>query len=825
MSDSETARAPRGVFAGILVCSVGVLMAQVLLTRIFSFTIWYHLAYLTISTALLGFGAAGSILAAFPSLLERGGRQLMAASAAGAGVALIVALAILAPSPLDPDRLLEAPVPFFFKLLFYYLAVVVPFLLAGIAVAAPLTRYASQINRLYAADLLGAGLGCLFAVACLKWLQPHGGPASVFVCAAVFVAGGALYAEGGKLRWSLAGLAFLLALSAPQGYRVLDFQPAPSKQLAVGMARPGAKLLHSEWSPVNRVDLYRVPGARGGMWGGFGLNPFYEGPKPRVMDIQYDGHNGSNVFEVRGRQSLKMLDYHILRTPYIVKQAPRVLAIGIGGGIDIINAIYQGASEVTGAELQPITVRLHATTLAEWTGGYFQRPNVKLVAAEGRHYVRSSGKLFDLIQLTAVDTFSAQSTGAYLLAESYLYTVEAFDDYLDHLEDDGVFSIVLGDWLYDDPNLPSPLATRLALVARAALERRGIENPKAHMMLVAQPFESGEEGPVAGSMMADLLVKKTPFTSEEIAAVREFAAANFFKLRLAPDEPGDRSIARIVEAPPGQLAAAIATQPFALEPVTDAKPFFYHVLRWSSLFGDERILWIFPGSTTGQIVLLMMLSQSLILGAALILLPLLRGAGGGLSGRHTTAYLLYFLGLGLGFMLIEVSFIQKYVLLLGYPTYSLSVTLASLLIFTALGASLSRRGWGNPRRFLLRLLGTTVALVLVETLLLPSVRDAFLATPFAVRIVVTVLLQAPIGVCLGMYFPTGVTLLRSAEPRLVPWAWAVNGLASVSASVLAVILAMAFGFDGVAVVALAIYCIGTLSLVRVLPRAGAASAL
>jgi hypothetical protein len=817
MSGAETERAPRAVTAGILVVSVAVLMAQVLLTRIFSFTIWYHLAYLTLSTALLGFGAAGAILAAFPSILERDVRSRLGVCAGAAGIALLVAMAVLGPNPLEPDRLLETPVSFFFGLLGYYLAVVVPFLLAGMAVAGPLTRWASQVDRLYAADLLGAGLGCLAAVAALYWLD---GAAALFVCAGFFTLGGALYAGVSRQGRVLGCLTVALFIAAPWGGAVLDFQPTASKQLAVGLARPGARVLHSQWSPVNRVDLYGVPGARGGMWGGFGLNPAYKGPIPRVLDIQYDGHNGSNVFQVKTLRSLRMLEQHILRTPYLLLEDPRVLVIGVGGGIDILNALYQGASRVTGAELQPITVKLHNTVLSEWTGGQFQRPEVELVAAEGRHFVRSRDQAYDLIQVTAVDTFSAQSTGAYLLAESYLYTVEAFEEYLEHLEDDGVFSIVLGDWLYADEALPSPLAARLALVARAALERRGVKDPRAHMMMVAQRYESGAEGPVSGSMIGDLLVKKAPFTSEEIGKVRTFAEANGFELRLTPDAPGDPSIARIVNAKPEDLAGALASQPFAIEPVTDARPFFYHVLRWSSLWSEERIQWIFPGSTTGQIVLLMMLGQALLLGGALILLPLWRGAREGLSGTHTLAFLVYFLGLGVGFMLIEISFIQKYVLLLGYPTYSLSVTLAALLISTALGASLSRRGWQRPRPFLLSLLAVTVLLVGIEAIWVPAVRDAFLSSSLATRIALTAVLQLPIGLCLGMYFPTGIEILRQHQPRLVPWAWALNGVGSVTSSVLAVVLAMAIGFSGVAIVALGVYVVGVLSLVAVLPRSG-----
>jgi hypothetical protein len=211
-----------------------------------------------------------------------------------------------------------------------------------------------------------------------------------------------------------------------------------------------------------------------------------------------------------------------------------------------------------------------------------------------------------------------------------------------------------------------------------------------------------------------------------------------------------------------------------------------------------------------------MLAQALLLGGVLIVLPLVGKAGNALGAVATARFLLYFLGLGLGFLLIEISFVQKYVLLLGYPTYSLSVTIFSLLVFAALGAWLSRFGWKRPRVLLATLLGCTVVLVGIEVLALPLVRERFLPAPLPVRIVVTALLQLPLGTCLGMFFPTGIELLRREAPGLVPWAWAVNGIASVASSVLAVILGMAIGFSGVALVAAALYAVGTIALLAVL---------
>ena len=804
----------RSTYAGILLCSAGVLMAEVLLTRIFSFTIWYHLAYLTISTALLGFGAAGSLLASRPELVERNPRRLAALGAAAAGASLLGALWILGRHPIDPSRLLSDPGTLSLGLLGYYAAVTLPFFLAGLAIATPLAAHPERANRLYAADLLGAGIGCSFAVAGLTWLD---GPGAVVACAAVFVAAAALYAPGRRAAlaaWLAAGL---LAAGTPLAGRVLEFVPTESKQLGKSYRDPGLEMLYTRWSPVNRVDVYRVgQGLRGGWWA-VGISDTHRVPMPRTLSIQYDGHNGTDVYEVRNEASLALLDHHILRTPYVLGERPRVLVIGVGGGIDVQNALRRGAERVTAVDLQPITIELHRGQLAKWTGGTLLRPEVELVAAEGRHYVRSTDRTFDLVQMTGVDTFSAQTTGAYVLAESYLYTVEAFQDYLAKLADGGLLSIVIGDLPPRNPEMPPPLVTRLALVAREALRREGAADPPAHLMMVAKRSRLGGSG---GSYLENLLVKKEPFRPDEIEQVRSFAREDGFELRLAPAGSSDAALARVVHAPPDRLGAILDEQAFSVDAVTDDRPFFFNVVRWGTLLAGERSFALFPGSVTGQLVLFLMLAQALLLGGLLILAPLVRGRSGALPWRTSARFLLYFLGLGVGFLLIEISFVQKYVLLLGYPTYSLSVTIFSLLVFASLGSYLSQRAWGRDlRRFLFQLLGVTAALVLAEVLLLPWIRDRSLAAPLWVRIGATVALQLPIGVALGMYFPTGLELLRRRDPRLVPWAWAVNGVGSVAASVLAVLLAMRIGFSGVALVAITSYAIGTLALISTLrPR-------
>jgi hypothetical protein len=811
-------RLPRGsAYAGILLCSVAILMQEILLTRIFSLTIWYHFAYLTISTALLGFGAAGSLLVAKPSLLARDPGMLAARAAAGAGVSLLVALWLLGPRPIDPGALLHAPLATSIGLLGYYAVVAVPFFFGGLAVATPLSAHPRRANRLYAADLLGAGLGCAAAVAALTWGDGEGAAA---ICAGIFLLAAASYAGAGGARagFALAGVALFAA--SPLADRALEFRPVASKALGAALRQPGIEVLHSQWSPINRVDLYRIPDQRISWWAAFGQSPTFRGTPPRIMSIQYDGHNGSDAQQVSGPDALAMLDSHLLRTPYLLLERPAVLVIGVGGGIDVQNALRRDARRVVGVDLQPITVKLHETLLADWTG-LPRHPQLELVASEGRHYVHSHDEVFDLVQITAVDTFSAQSTGAYVLAESYLYTVEAFEAYLSRLSEDGVLCIVLGDPVFDDPRLPPPLAARLAMIGDQALRNGGVARPAEHLLMLSHE-RAVDDLPTPEGYMQALLVKKRPFAAEQIAALRRFADEMGFEVRLAPDAGRDPALQRLVHAAPDERPVALASQPFVVTPSTDDRPFFFNVLPWTSLVTGERIHWMFPGSATGQLMLILMLVQSLLVGSALILLPLLRTGVGSLGAARRFGFFLYFLSLGLGFMLVEISFVQKYVLILGYPTYSLSVTILSLLVFAALGAALCQRGWGAPKRFLRALLAVTAGFVALEVALLPWLREAALGLSLPARIALTVAMQLPLGIALGMYFPTGLELLRRSEPQLVPWAWAINGIASVVATVLAVILGMQIGFSAVAGVAIAIYAGGTLALLAALPASAAA---
>lgn len=797
----------RGIYVTMVLASMALLTLEVAFTRFFSFTVWYHLAYLTISVALLGFGSSGAIVASFPRMFERHGHRLVVGSLVCGGLATLGSLWYLANYPLEIGDLSERPWAFSGMLASYYVATGLPFLLAGFAIVVPFSAYPASMSRLYFWDLLGAAAGCLAVPLLVEQFSIPG---------LIIAAAGLLLAAAGTMSWRpggrgaaallmLAGVAVLVA--SPSLGHALPIKVTSTK-LVAGM-RENLQLpdSYSRWTAINRVDAAGwVNTTKFQFWGGIGVKKGYDGPLPSVGRITYDGHNGSNIYAFH--DDYQMLEHHLLRTPYLLVDEPEVVAIGIGGGIDMVNAVKQGAKHVTGVELQPETIYLLKEHLRHFTGGLYDRPDVSLLAGEGRHFIKKSDQKYDLIQITNVDTFAAQVAGAYVLAESYLYTVDALEEYFAHLTDRGLVSVVLGDPLYPDTLLP--LGTRTAVTGYRALERSGVEQPGNHIMVVGSPNPTGD------AMCQVVMMKKQPLLPAEIETVTTFAAENGFEVLYAPAEPWRDATGLGVLLGNDEAARreALAESWFRVDAVYDNDPFFYNVGRWSHFLSDKSMAFLFPGSYVGQLVLALMVVQSLILGSALIVTPLLLGAREALEVRHAGSYLAYFLALGIGFMFIEISFIQYFVLFLGSPTYALSITIFSLLLFTSLGSVLSQRFVGQPDRAVSRGVWILAGLVFLYAIGLEQVFSGFLHLDFAWRCVIAVVVQIPLGLTLGIFMPLGITIVSRDHPQLVPWTWGINGVGSVLGTTLAVILAMAWGFKFVAAVAAALYLVGGLLITR-----------
>ncbi len=808
-------RPHRGIAPTVLLTSAALLTLEISLTRFFSFTVWYHFAYLTISMALLGFGSSGAIVAAFPAILARSGQRFLVRTLSIAACLTIAGLVFLAQFPIEIENAVRKPLHFSLSMLIYYVVVGAPFLLAGFSISVPFAAYPQQMGRLYFWDLVGAALGCALVVALI---EPFGVPGLVFGAGALLFLAAAVLAYGHGQSREGAGLAavgiIVLALAAPAGHR-LPVITASTKNLAAlqgdGSAPGNAaerEDSYSKWTAINRVDAFGWANPTpNSFWSAIGLSRTWKGSKPLCAHLTYDGANGSDVYTFHGDLDAEfgMLEHHLLRVPYLVLEHPNVLAIGVGGGIDLFNAIKQGARHVTGAELQPKTVQLLRDRLRQFTGDFYHRDDVTLVASEGRHFVRKSEETFDLVQITAVDTFAAQAAGAYVLAESYLYTVEAMQDYFRHLTPDGIVTVVVGDLPFSG-ELP-PLATRSALIGYRALQRSGVADPGRNIIVVASTTEG------AFGQDQSIMVKKTPFTAQEVDSVRSFVEQNGFRLIYAPG-PGTYEMSGILGTDEALRQRLLDASAFRMEATYDADPFYYNIAKWRNFSPAKSVLFLSPGSFMGQLVLVLMVGQSVLLGIILIVGPLLRGARADLRVPRVLSSLAFFLSIGVGFMFIEISFVQSFVLFLGSPAYALSVTIFALLLFSGVGSHLSSRLRADPLRAITRLSFVAAALVVAYTFALARVFDAALHLELGLRIAVAFLAQLPIGLTLGMFMPLGVSVLAQENARLVPWAWGINGVGSVLGTTLAVLIAMTFGFHAVALAAALLYLGGAAAFTR-----------
>jgi len=809
-TESGESRNLRALFGGVCLTALATLLFEVTLIRVLSFTIWYHFAYVVISTALLGFGASGTVLAVWRGIGRHDLRASLSRFALFAAVTVPAVLALVAYAGLDPMEITSRPDQTALFIV-YEAATTIPFFFSGLAISLALRAAADRIDRLYFWDLVGAGLGCAGAVPLMNILTP---PGATLVSAAGFGAAAAAFAPTTRQRSAALALGGVMLVGSLGGARI-PFTPANSKHLAMHIKYQNMVPVSSHWTALFRTDVVADQDNKAGFtnsveWGLSAAVP-YDAQHPSHF-VTHDGTAGTAMYDLRATSTLDFLDYHILRFPYLITPAhPQVLVIGVGGGRDVITAIHYGAGHVTGIELDPVTVELIRTDMNDVMGGFFQRPDVTLVAGEGRHFIKGDAGQYDLIQLTGVDTLSAEFSGAYVLAENYLYTAEAFHDYLDHLTPDGSLSITTGELLVRSPKASG----RMVAVAQQVLRERGVARPQDHIAVIDSRH-----------LFVEVLVRLKPFDQQEVDRLLQYCQQLQFDPILLPGHDGLPVFRELASLTGGERDTFLAGLKYDLSVTTDDQPFFFKFFRWGDLLGSEPLS---PVHTTalGQIVLLLLLVSLTLLGAVFVLGPLVafrrRGISGG--GRAPLGILLYFLAIGVGFMLFEISLIQRFVLFLGYPTYSLTVTLSALLASLGCGSFLSRRLVGSERTAL------PLAVVMIGLLTafymrgLPIIQAHSLGTPLFLRICVTIALLAPLGLVLGVFFPLGIRRAAAVHEDLVPWAWGVNGCASVTATVLAVILAMSYGFAWVWTLSVGIYALGVAALLLTTPAARSTSEL
>ncbi len=809
------------IYGGIFFVSMSVLIFQITLTRVFAIMMWYHFAYLIISLALLGFGASGTLL----TILNIREKQDEAVSRSLAiysllfGLGIIVAFLVVTRIRIDSFAIWKRPKDFF-ELISIFLVLSVPFLMAGMAIGTCLSRYSHVVGKLYSVDLIGAALG---AIICPFLLAELGLPATVCISALLALVGSAMFATEASRRLQVAGafsiaVVLVLTIGLSGGYSIVPaftwkIPFAPNKKtIHLFPGGESDKVLSSAIAQVDVSTPLRLPMIMGGDFSvvdrqtSMGRLVTQDGTAPTVLY-----KDSSNL------EKYPSLDDSQAGSAYVALNAngakkPDVMVIGVGGGIDVMIALSFDAASVTAVEINKAMIRMVTDDYVEFIGHLFDNPKVTLVHEDGRSHLQRIDKEYDIIQLSGVDTFTALSTGAYTLSESYLYTVEAITKMYEALKEDGYINYSRF-FISEKPRE----TIRLVNTAHTALENMGIDDPWKNIVVLK------------GAGWASTMIRKNAFNAKEIEALRLFCEAEKFTGLIFhpyqasiqdPSELTDSSrrvrndFDTLLRGSAKERKEFIDDYVYDLKPSTDNKPFFFNYFRLSKLFTswknttDQRLSEYLPDFPVGHMILLSSLVIIVILAFVLIILPLRFLERQEIKSDIKLRTFVYFSALGVGFMFIEICLMQKFILFLGHPVYSMSVVLAGILAFSGFGALSSSRIAAPDRPTIMKLMIAIFFLSLFNAFVLKHVLEPMLSMSLMSRIVITLLLIAPTAFVLGMPFPLGIRMLDKRAPQLIPWGWAINGFLSVLSSILATVIAMKTGFSWVLFTAGMTYVVG-----------------
>lgn len=912
MSAIPTAQPLRSDYFAVGLVAGAVIAFQLALTRIFAILLWHHLTYMVISIAMLGFGAAGSFLALKPRP-EAAPRRRLAWLSLVFSALLPVSVSASTVIKIDCLELFSRPSTLV-ALLLLYAVVAAPLFVAGLVIGEALSSFRERSERVYAADLVGSAL---FGGAALATLHAWGAIPAVVAASLAGTLGALCFARGGggvtRVLAPLAALGFLVflvgllggwsAAGIPELHWRLPF--APGKEF-----RGPEDVAHRIPSVVAEVELGPLRTQPPMIGGDFGLVDRRDVPARLVGQ---DGTAPTMLFPgAADLDRFPFLDDSQTSSGYVALRAngvtsPDVLVIGVGGGVDVMVALAEGARRVTAVEANPAMVQMVTEDFDEDLGGLFS-PNgphadrIRLQVGEGRSYLRRDEERYDLIQMSGVDSFTALTSGAYTLSEGYLYTVNAMEDVYARLKDGGIAAV--SRFFLRHPQRPRE-TLRFAALAREALARRGVAAPEAQIVVfhgigwastLIKRGRFGEAELVALERFAQkqgfgglVYPDRSPRTNTGIAQPERLIASYFrewlrprlqgltpppdlvataldlgaaYRARFANDEAAasqalNAALARWPENIRSDLRAELkgelelvlesgaarsradaevrddfarqlssddairsefrAAYPYDVSPCDDDRPFFFNYYKWSGLFGGDKGLQdarledrYHPDFPVGHAILLGSILQIGALAAWLILVPLrrLRRRDDDPALRGAGRDLLYFGALGLGFMAIEITLIQKLALFVGHPTTTMATVLVSLLLAAGLGSRFATILPVTSRAAHLSLGFVIAGLTVMAGPAIDQLSAYGLAWSEGARIAAAVALIAPLGFALGMPFPTGLRVLSQRAPALLPWAWGVNGFAGVMGSMLAIALAQELGFRIVLFGAAGLYFLG-----------------
>ena len=835
----------RRTLAAIALVSFASLLLELGLTRLFSVVLFYHFAFLAISVALLGLGAGGVFAYIRKQWLEHWSVAELGAITSVANAVLIFAvLEVVLHLPIS----LELTRANFGKLTVMYLIAAVPFFFTGLLFSVVFARaHSASINTLYAADLGGGALAC---IAIVPLLNVIGGPNAILFAAVCMTVAAILWAD--NKRWRTIGaytaVAFILLIQANHSGKLIDIV------YAKGMRRDQPWMEFAKWNALSRVEVDQVGEAKyividaDASTAIMNVDParWDVTKSPGNSDVTLSGRDAerSSNPDKSGYNWKKDLMSAAPAIANVLRPHGKFAIIGPGGGVDVLRAVANGSKDVTAIEINPIIATdIMRGRYADYSYHLYERPEVHLHVGDGRSFIRNSKEQYDVIQMTLVDTWASTAAGAFALSENNLYTVEAFEEYFQHLKPDGFIAITR--WEFKEPRE----ALRVVVQAREALHRLGSGNTSGNFVVISDGKLDEDGRPVA------VFAKKTHFTEAEVNAIAQHVqrtpslyvlyvptavwsddcrsgglhcrpqndtawvpAAGHFKEVIHIDD-----VLQVSRFYPEERRV-IYSYGYNITPVYDSNPFFFFTLKTGDVLKK-----IINGSGRGMdwrinlgvTVLFMVFAISIVAVLLFLILPLwwttarvgAAASAGRRQARAPAAPLLYFIFVGLGFILVEIALIQRFVLFLGHPTYALTVVVFLMLLASGAGSFISKRVVSDSARVWVPLVAIALGIVLYR-FALPAIIGAGVGLPFALKLAISAGLLIPLGLLMGMPFPTGLRALAERNDGRVEWAWALNAAASVLGSVSAMIIAIHFGLNVTLLCGAAAYILAAITRVK-----------
>lgn len=809
---TATAPSKSNYFYGLFLIALSTLTLQILLMRLMSVVTWYHLAFFAISVAMMGMTAGAVTVYLRPK--QYSGKALsgsLAWACIGYALAIPLMLYVVCTLPLD----VASNAVIWVTSAIVTLSCVMPFYFSGVAVTATLTRSGLPINRIYAADLAGASLGC---AAVLLLLNVADVPSLILFCSALGFLSGLLFIgqspDGRQVRLiCIAGAVAFTGLATYNANNEKGWRPV----LVKGIVEGSEPVLLRQWNSFSRVMVQHPRESAPAYWGASPLAPQNMIPQ---MRMNIDGDAGTTMRPYRTRSDIEHLGFDVTNIGYRLGRTGTACVIGVGGGRDVQAALLFGHTKVVGVELNPIFINLLQGSAAEFSG-IGRNPAVTLVTDEARSYLARTPLACSVLQMSLIDTWAATGAGAFSMSENGLYTVEGWRVMLSRLAPNGVFMV--SRW-YNKTNLGE--TGRLASLAVASLLDRGVADPQQHLIMVT------------ADRISTLLVSNDPFSAADVARVREAAKELQFNVAFAPDQPAEHTLLRQLVAARSlsDLAAVNEASRLNFAPPRDDSPYFFNMLKLRNAADafilptgeDNPFMAQEQGVARGNLVATAVLISLLTCLAAFVVLTVLlplwlakrKGVFQPTDGLWQGA--VYFSMIGAGFMFAEIALIQRLSVFLGHPVYGLGVLLFSLIAATGVGSYLSGRiELTRPGRltvFPLVLIGLLLAYPAVATVVMREMTAASMLTKSLVSLLMTI----PLGVVMGFFYPTGMKVVERLGKAQTPWYWALNGVFGTMVSGLAVFISIYFSITHNFILGAACYAVAAVFL-RIMARMPAAT--